>query len=650
MAGSEGAKPILQIEIDDSSWQSFLQSYANYKSQAEKSGDEWAKFNSGVRQTKGAFDDLDSSAEHLTDTLTNPKLSGSTSGAVVRITKESKETAKSWHAIARDIEKAGRTVSGIARSGFGGLFGLLGTAGALAGSVFGLTAQAAGGVAGDYKSSRQLGLELGKEKEFGIAGEPYGLGRDQLEEAANAKADPTKQLPFLNAGVSAQDLAKLDAAELAWRKAQGEAKLYSQWEKTSPQFAVAQAGAYFPGENPDQLRLLADAYDAGDLDKAHSAYEQNWEKTGYDLKTARDATAFKQDQSQKWAEVETAWNKDILMLAPHLDKWSDAAAHLVTGFLDNTAKTINDLADTGDNPTPPGTTPAHAAPDDYPGRIREGAQIAGQWLQQHGLPDPFNAPTAPAAQQGFTVDPNKTAHMAALERAWGLPKGFLLAQENIESSGGTNNINPANPNVLGAYQFDEPTAKRYGVNRHDEYSSTAGAAHYLADLHKKYGAWDKAVAAFDGFAGLDKDIAKYGNAWKAHISEFQKSGETAKYLQKLTDQGIDLNQQQSPFDDPKVMKATAVADSASTSPSPGAGSQSTNGQQAAPESLADRITRGLAIIGHTLQAGGGAQFRSPDGPARRATFNPAPQQNSITLHVNAPPGSDVNVTGAALVQ
>lgn len=640
-------KKVIEIPVDASQWDDFVQSFHNWQAELEKTNGAWAGTNKGVRQLGTAFDDVEATFGKLVERATDPKFSGSTSGALVRITKESRETAKSWQTISREIERAGRSVAGIARSGLGGLFGLFGTAGALAGSVYGLTAGAASSVAGEYKSSRQLGLELGKEKEFSIAGEPYGLGREQLEEAANAKSDPTKQLPFLNAGVSAQDFATKDAAELAWLKAKGEAKLYSEWEKASPQFAVAQAGAYFPDENPDQLRLLADASDKGDLDAAHATYEDRWQKTGYDLNAAREATQFKQDQSQKWAEVETAWNKDILLLAPHLDKWSDAAAHLVAGFLDNSAKTIKDLADAGDNPTPPGTAPAHAAPDDYAGRIREGTQIAGQWLQQHGLPNPFDAATAPAAQKGFTVDPNKTAHMAALENAWGLPKGLLGAQENIESSGGRDNINPTNPDVLGAFQFDEATAKRYGVDRHDEYSSTVGAAHLLADLHKKYGDWDKAVAAYDGFAGLDRDIQKYGTHWKEHIAEFQKSNETSKYLQRLADQGIDFGKPQSVFDDPMVMKATALADSGNTD------SQSTQlnvGQQDAPESLADRIIRGLGVFGRTLQDGGGAQFRSPDAPVQRATVNPTPQQNLITLHVNAPPGSDVNVTGASLAQ
>ncbi len=55
---------------------------------------------------------------------------------------------------------------------------------------------------------------------------------------------------------------------------------FGEWEKSSPQFAVAQASAFFPDENPDQRRLFEDAYGTGDLQNAHYKYEQNWKGVG----------------------------------------------------------------------------------------------------------------------------------------------------------------------------------------------------------------------------------------------------------------------------------------------------------------------------------------------------------------------------------
>jgi hypothetical protein len=654
MAG-EGATPIIKIPVDAAEWDAFLGSYHNYLDLLEKNGDAWAGTNKGIRQTKTAFDDVESTFSDLVGKATDSKFSSPTNGVFARIDKTSKETAKSWQNIAKEIEKASRGLTGIARNGGMSVFGLFGTAGALAGGLYGATAGAANSVAGDFKSSRQLGLELGKEKEFGIAGLPYGLGRDALEEAANAKQDVTLQQSFRNAGVT--DFNQ-DAAELAWQKARGEAQMYSQWQKTSPQFAQNQAQAFFPGENPDQLRLLADALDKGDLDKAKQQYEDNWQKVGYSQQQGEDATKFKQDQAQKWADIETAWNKDILLLAPHLDKWSTAAEHLVTGFLDNSAKTIKDLADAGDHPYPPGTEPPPAAQDDYAARITRGHVIVGQWLQDHGMTNPFDNPSTAAGQPGFTLDPGKAAHMASLESIWGMPKGLMQADENIESSGGTNNINPNNPNVLGAFQFDQPTADQYGVDRHDEYSSEVGAARYLADLKKKYGDWSKALAAFDGFGGLDKDIAKYGDAWQAHINEFQKSGETSKYLKRFADQGIDLTGK-TPFDDSKALKAAKDVDQLNDPrivPMDSVDAQALNAQQKTmvqtdrdyvSESIMDRMRRASGMVSDFFSEGGGAQFAQPAAPAR-ATANP--QQFNIQMQVSAPAGSDVQVTGAQLAQ
>ncbi|MFM0500356.1 hypothetical protein [Paraburkholderia caffeinilytica] len=656
-------KKIIEIPVETAQWDAFVTSFHNWQDELEKTNGAWSATDKGVKRLATSFDNVEDAFNDLVRAATDPKFSSPTSGTFVRIRKDTVETEKSWRNIAKEIERSSRGLTGIARSGLGGMLGLAGTAGALTSALYGATLGASNSVADDYKSSRQLGLQLGKEKEFGIAGEPYGLGRDQLEEAANAKQDVTKQQSFRNAGVT--DFTQ-DAAELAWAKAKGEAALYSQWEKTSPQFAVTQAQAFFPGENPDQLRLLADAYNKGDLDKAHDLYEQNWEKTGYSQQQADQATQFKQDQAQKWAEIETAWNKDILLLAPHLDRWSSAATHLVTGFLDASAKTINDLADAGDNPTPPGTEPPPAAQNDYPARIARGFAIAGQWMQQHGLTNPFDGAGAGTVdQQGFTSDPDKAAHMAALEKATGMPKGFLQAQENIESSGGRNLANPNNPNHIGAFQFDAATAANYGVDRRNEYSNEVGAARYLADLKKKYGSWDKAVAAYDGFGGLDKDIAKYGDAWKEHISEFQKSGETEMYLRKLAWQGIDLNSSQpiTPFNDSKAVKAAKDVDRLNVDPQivpfddvdkkavdaePQTQTQAQTDKAYVGEGLTDRLMRAAGMVSGWFGEGGGAALRTPDAPAR--TTNSTPQQFNIQMQVTAPAGTDVQVTGAQLAQ
>lgn len=651
MAQPGGTKGIVSIPVDSAEFDAFLDKFMSYQKLLEDQPEVWRASSKGIKATKTAWDDVGTSFDKVVRAAVADKFSSPTSGAFAKVQKSARETEKSWLSISREIERADKSLQGMVRNGMSlnSVFGLFGSAGLLAGGVFGATAAAANSVAGDYKSSRQLGLQLGQEKEFSITGEPYGLGRDQLEDAANAKADPRLQTPFRNAGVT--DFNQ-DAAELAWQKAEGEAKLYSQWQKVSPEFAYAQAQSYFPGENPDQLRLEADAYDKGDLQKAHDQYEQDWKKVGYSEQQGEAATAFKQDMSQKWADVETAWNRDILLLAPHLDKWADAAVGLTTKFLDATAKTVDDLADAGDHPYPPGTKPPPVTGNTNTERaaswLTNREVVLGQWLQEHGMVNPFNSPDAAATSQaGFTLDPDKRAHMAALEKAAGLPPGMLQAIENNESSGGVNNTNPKNPNVLGAFQFDDPTAKAYGVDRHNEYSGEVGATRKLDDLYAKYHDWDAAAAAYDGFGGLDKDIAKYGLAhWKEHISEYQTSGETEQYLRKLDWQGVDMASVQKPTGWDNKRAITESLDSGEeVVANPQQPPKTSTASPASLNDFTDRLREALQPVRDLFSEGGGARFAQP-APAA----NQNPRQYGITVNVNAPPGHDVAVSTTQLAQ
>ncbi|MDR8399211.1 hypothetical protein NE850_23090 [Paraburkholderia sp. USG1] len=666
MAGEGNGKKILEIPIDSSQWDAFVTSFHNWQGELEKQNGAWAGTNRGIKEVKTAFDDVESTFSALVDKSINPKFIKSF--GVVE--KTSKETAKSWQNIARDIEKTTRGVNAIARgnlgalvSGAGGVAGLLA---ALAAGAYGVTRETAADVAQQNRSAGGLGLEIGQEQAFELYGKNSGLDRDTLEKIENAKGDVTLQTPFINAGISQYQMQNEAAPDLAFDVAKAMGQQFAQWQKTSPAFALNQAQAYGYTDvfSPDELRLLAKRTADGSLDKEHAQYGQNWQKMGLDQQAADHLSDFDEHQRANWKEISTAWDKDVEKLTPALDRWSTAATNLVTSFLDKATDTVADLDTAGQNPFPPGTEPPPAKPDDYGARITRGAAIAGQWLQAHGFNNPFNGTGTQGGQQGFTADPDKDTHMAALEKLAGMPKGFLMAEENIESSGGRNNINPNNPNVLGAFQFDEATAKRYGVDRHDEYSSTVGAARYLADLKKKYGSWDKAAAAYDGFGGLDADIKKYGDDWKKHISEFQKSGETEMYLRKLAWQGIDLNSSQpaTPFNDSKAMKAAKDADRLNTDPQivpfdsvdqhaadtqPQTHAQ--GNQDYVSGSLTDRLTRAAGVVSGWFDEGGGAALRTPDSPTKTT---PGTQHGpfNISVTVTSPTGSDVQVTGASLAQ
>ena len=125
---------------------------------------------------------------------------------------------------------------------------------------------------------------------------------------------------------------------------------------------------------------------------------------------------------------------------------------------------------------------------------------------------------------------NNASLFKVLEDRYGLPAGTLERKFEVESAKGTRLVSPAG--ALGPMQIMPGTAKDMGLtyslsgNIMDLDASAEAAAAYLAKLHKQFGSWDMAQAAYNwGPANLKKDIAAHGDRWL----EFAPS-ETQKYV------------------------------------------------------------------------------------------------------------------------
>lgn len=119
-----------------------------------------------------------------------------------------------------------------------------------------------------------------------------------------------------------------------------------------------------------------------------------------------------------------------------------------------------------------------------------------------------------------------TAFTAA-ETAHGLPAGLLRRMAYQESR-----FNPTARSPVGAsglLQFMPATAKAYGIDPLDPFASITAAAKMMQSLHKQFGRWDYALAAYNwGSGNLTKFIA----------GARTMPAETVAYMAQASDVGV----------------------------------------------------------------------------------------------------------------
>lgn len=128
---------------------------------------------------------------------------------------------------------------------------------------------------------------------------------------------------------------------------------------------------------------------------------------------------------------------------------------------------------------------------------------------------------------GVLGDPQAALNM--LETEYGLPKGILDRIWARESARGKNK-GPSRAGAKGDFQFMDDTAKQYGVDVTDFYSSADGAARYIRDLLNQFGGdIQKAAAAYNWGPG---NLTKYGLG--------AAPAETQAYVESVTGRPIHI--------------------------------------------------------------------------------------------------------------
>ena len=145
----------------------------------------------------------------------------------------------------------------------------------------------------------------------------------------------------------------------------------------------------------------------------------------------------------------------------------------------------------------------------------------------------------------------RAALQAELAKA-GLPTD-LVWLSLIESSHNPTIVSPAG--AAGLWQFMPDTARTYGLavdrwvdERLDPERSTEAATRFLADLYRRFGSWDLAMAAYNmGHGGLVRAIKKFNtnDFWELGRHEAGIPWETSLYVPKILATAIAMNNKKS---------------------------------------------------------------------------------------------------------
>ena len=125
-------------------------------------------------------------------------------------------------------------------------------------------------------------------------------------------------------------------------------------------------------------------------------------------------------------------------------------------------------------------------------------------------------------------------------RKKGLPEDLVFVAM-IES--GFESVARSPAGAVGLWQFMPETGKIYGLSqdrwldqRLDAQLETNAAADFLADLHRRFGSWELALAAYNmGYAGLASVVRRYNtnDFWSLARSEGSLPWETTLYVPKI---------------------------------------------------------------------------------------------------------------------
>jgi soluble lytic murein transglycosylase-like protein len=135
--------------------------------------------------------------------------------------------------------------------------------------------------------------------------------------------------------------------------------------------------------------------------------------------------------------------------------------------------------------------------------------------------------TAAKAESRTPADTLSLLDKAAKD--YDLDPRILHAQARQESGLELDNEAVSSKGARGVMQLMPRTAKSLGVDAHDTAQNVDGGARLMGQLHKRFGRYDRALAAYDWSPDkVQAAIDTYGDKWLEHTPD-----ETQKYVHKI---------------------------------------------------------------------------------------------------------------------
>jgi Transglycosylase SLT domain len=581
---------ILDIDVDDSKFRRFADTYKKYQESLSKMGGSWGAVgkeiggqNEALRKMTAAM--LAQQELMRKNTSEGEKFRRNTDDAGRSMTKMARDSLT----ISRNI--AGATLDLMKWSGIAAVVGgLLG-----AGGLWGID-KLAGSAAGALRSSRGLGIGSSEQQAFGINYQRFFDPNTVLSNVANAQSSYAQRVVFEQLGI--KDYMKKDPAQLAVEAADKARQMFMHSDRSTEYAGAMGLTNIF---SMDELRRMAGTGDE-EWSRARSGYAGDVRTLAVDPAIQSGWQDFVNQMNRASTTIENVFIKALIPLKdpliefsrdltgaieslmgnPHMKEWikefgaglESLAKYLgsdeFVGKMRSLGTGLEQLATkigsilgwfgiTGKSDAGGGSSqssgsilaglsgeignPADIGPYAMPNPVTGfGIMPTNKWL----IPSPDETESGTGAlastrrwlqQHGFEArgtDANgraKSDILTGLEKSRGLPPGLLDSIWYKESGRGANK-GPSSAGALGDFQFTDETAKQYGITDRNDFGQEArGAADYMQGLLSEFGGnLKEAVAAYNAGPGkVEQAIQQYGNGWLSHMKP-----ETQDYVSKVT--------------------------------------------------------------------------------------------------------------------